>query len=231
MDIICITGGTRPKLLEQTLSSMRENALDWSKHTLTLVLDNTPLPECAMAVPGFPMYILSRESKGTSASRNIGASSIPKYRRQQYLMLVDDDTYLLPCWDFQLTRVLEALPGAVVSGHAHPFNHHIGVLEVGDVVAERAGVLSTVHLAMGWGVWDRVGFMKEPGGPGGSEDVEWCARAVKLGYMLAVTRPMCAVHTGLTSSGGKQIVGYDLMVKLNQELVEEYSLSGKVVWE
>jgi GT2 family glycosyltransferase len=95
---------------------------------------------------------------------------------------------------------------------------------MGPAHVEAAAVLSTVNIAMPWKVWDKVGPFIEPGGPGGSEDVDWCRRATKLGYGFAVTDPHCVIHTGLVSSSGKQIVGYEQMVEQNKRLQELYGI-------
>jgi len=233
INIILITTGERPGLLEQTLSSMYNNASN--THSLTIVWDNVSgLWNAGPARHGPATVIVNPNPQGASASRNIGASSIPEYRRHGYVMFVDDDVYMLPGWDEKLIRAEKRLDqgnaGVVLSGHAHPFNHSLGLYSLDNCDVQAAGVLSTVHLFMPWDIWDTVGFFIEPGGPGGSEDVEWCARATKLDYGLAVTDPMCVIHCGLTSSHGKQIVGYALMMKMNRELNKTYA-GGKAVFE
>lgn len=223
IDIVLITTGKRPEMLQQTIDSMIDNSAQ--RHSLTMVWDG----ERKGQAPGGTTVIINQDPQGASASRNIGASSIPKYRRHEYVMFIDDDVYMLPEWDTLLLQ--SALHGTVLSGHAHPFNHSLGEFCTEQIRLQTAGVLSTVHLIMPWDIWDDVGFFVEPGGPGGSEDVEWCARATKKGYGLAVTDPMCVLHCGLTSSHGKQIVGYDLMMEMNDKLVKFYQLEGKVVYE
>jgi len=210
-------------MLRQTTESMTANASH--PHSLTMVWDGEHKGE----VPRSTTVIINPTPQGASASRNIGASSIPKYRRHRYVMFIDDDTYSFPNWDLRLEMSAEALQGAVFSGHAHPFNKSLGQYWDGHCLLQTAGVLSTVHFFMPWEIWDDVGYFVEPGGPGGSEDVEWCARATKKGYGLAVTDPMCILHCGLTSSGGKKIVGYDLMVDMNKKLNKTYA-GGKAVF-
>lgn len=230
MDIIVITSGTRKEYLTQTLDSMQINALDMSKHNLVVSIDGAPSwDRQVVTLPSVcNVYIKQSNCVGASACRNIGAASIPKYRRQSTVMFLDDDTYLLPCWDYLLERTLELLPNSIISGHAHPFNHSQGHYQIREIEVEAAQVLSTVHYVMPWNIWDAVGPFKEPGGPGGSEDIDWCARAAKLGYGMAVTDPMCVVHCGLTNSSGAKLVGYDLMMDMNRKLVASYGLEGKV---
>jgi hypothetical protein len=230
MNIILISGGKRMNLLEQTLRSMKDNAANWSNHTLTLVFDDPPMYEEVTLGYECDYTIVNRKTQGASASRNIGAGSIPKYRRQKYVMFCDDDCYFCPGWDKLLEETLECM-GCPTSGHEHPFNQSVrwqppwGVKEVHIPL-----LISSVHMAMPWETWDKVGFFAEPGGPGGSEDYDWCVRATtRHGIGFSVTVPQCVIHCGLTSSSGKQIVGYENMVKQNEELIKLYGLEGKVI--
>lgn len=211
--------------MRQSLESLCQNAADWSKHTLTLVMDGKNEGCIDYLKP--LTYIDCSEPMGASRARNIGAASIPKYRRQKRVMFLDDDVLMCPGWDTRIEGVMEALGhGAVVSGHSHPYNHPLGQYDQGGVRYHAAGVLSTVNMAMYWEVWDDVGWWKEPGGVGGSEDVDWCARAVAKGYGLAVVEPQVILHCGTRSSNGKDIVGRDLVIARNEELVKHYGLEG-----
>lgn len=227
MNIVIITTAGRPDLLAQSLDSLNRNSASMDDHQVTLVLDG------ATNVPGFervPEYIIHNTARqGASAARNIGASSIPKYRRHDHVMFIDDDVYMLPGWDSLLMSTMREFRRAVISGHAHPYNISTGLYESKGVRVHAAGVLSTVHMVMPWNIWDDVGCFVEPGGPGGSEDVEWCRRASARNIGLAVTAPMCVVHCGLTSSSGSRIVGYDLMMDMNRKLIQEYELSEEEV--
>jgi GT2 family glycosyltransferase len=231
MNIVMITTLGRLERLWQSLRSLRENAVD-PGHTVTVVVDGTMASHAdkASALAAYKTSVIFHDEKrGASASRNIGAGSIPVYRRQKVVMFLDDDVFM-PGWDERMGRVLTMDDRMVASGHAHPYNHALGPLRdpAGSVIGCMAGVLSTVNFTMPWSAWDDVGPFIEPGGAGGSEDVDWCARATRKGYRLAVTEPMCVIHTGITSSNGKQIVGYDLMIKLNGRLVREAGLRGQV---
>ena len=147
------------------------------------------------------------------------------------MCFLDDDVYMCPRWDERIEEVFGALSPRAVSGHAHPFNHtHYGTYNLLKTSVITTNVISTVNIACSWKMWDDVGFFAEPGGPGGSEDVDWCKRATEKGYGLAVTDPQCVIHTGLVSSRGEPIVGHDLVVQRNKELMERYDLAGKVVF-
>jgi hypothetical protein len=227
MNIVMITTGKRDGLLRQSIDSLVSNAGDWTAHTLTLVVDGAGLSsDIKMPLQYTSIFATSRP--GASACRNIGASSVPRYRRQPRLMFLDDDVYMCPKWDGRIELALNVLNHAVVSGHAHPFNPGHGLYRGLDTRIEAASVLSSVNMAMDWSVWDSIGFFVEPGGPGGSEDVNWCQRAAIKAVGFAVTNPQCVIHCGLKSSNGKEIVGYDAMVDQNRRLIKEYGLEGKV---
>ncbi len=229
MNIVLITTGNRQSLLNQSLHSMERNAGDWPKHTLTIVADDFKAGiDCLATV------IFNPKSQGASACRNIGASSIPKYRRQEYVCFFDDDVYCTPGWDRQIEDALKHSKStrpvaAVVSGHAHPYNHTI-LDDRHHHGYQLTNVLSTVNIVCDWGIWDIVGFFAEPGGPGGSEDVDWCARATRKGYDLAVTAPQCVLHTGLSSSSSKPIVGADSVAANNHQLERLHNIKGKVLY-
>lgn len=227
MNIILISNFSRPELVTQSIDSLEKNAAHWENHHLTFVYNGTHQDP-----PYFEPMTIMLGPVGASRSRNIGASSIPKYLRHEHVMFLDDDVYMCPGWDELLEKTIRAVPfPSAISGHAHPFNHHKQTVYMGGIVCHYANVLSTVHMMMPWSVWDDVGVFAEPGGPGGSEDVDWCKRAAGIGYGFAVTDPQCVIHCGLTSSSGKPIVGYDLMVEQNKRLIEHYGLEGKVQWE
>jgi GT2 family glycosyltransferase len=235
IDVVLITSGRRPELLAQSLDSLIGNAANGFPYSLTVVFDGSgPLPIARIGT-----LIIHAESQGASASRNVGAGSITQYRRQKYVMFCDDDIYACPKWDESLLGLARDVAdhhsgdfekGTIISGHSHPFNH----AELTHIYGTNFGiplVISSVHMLMPWELWDDVGYFQEPGGPGGSEDYDYCMRAKAKGYGFAVTEPQCIIHCGLTSTSGKPIVGYSQMVAQNNRLVEQYGLQGKVQWQ
>jgi glycosyltransferase involved in cell wall biosynthesis len=233
MNIVMITTGMRVELANQSLRSLIRNAVGAIMYTLTIVIDNNYCDDFIQDLRvDFQNLTVSSifnwHPQGASRSRNIGASSIPKYRRQSHVMFIDDDVYMMPGWDKRLREAnRDSIRLMVLSGHAHPYNHTI----LRDAVTYvETTVISTVHMVMPWPLWDDVGFFVEPGGPGGSEDVDYCRRARDMGYALAVTKPHCVMHCGLTSSSGKQIVGYSEMVAQNERLMRMHDVRD-VVWK
>lgn len=232
IDVVMITTNSRPGFLEQSIDSLYGGNCPVG-FRLVLVEDS-----CIVA--GYlkrDMHIFHNLCSA-SASRNIGASSIPKYRRQEYVMFLDDDVYMCPGWDEKLMELAAYCDRSIISGYCHPYNQMEGRLlrPVSTPVEHSVHygvplVISSVCMLMPWDIWDDVGFFQEPGGPGGSEDYDYCMRAKAKGYGFAVTEPQCVIHTGLTSSSGKRIVGYDEMAQQNERLIEAYGLKGKVVYE
>ena len=231
MNIVLITAGARWEMLKQSITSIINNAADWSKHELIVSTDCwTPDTQQLDWITRYCGRFIINRKLGASAARNIGAASIPKYKRQEYVCFFDDDVYCCPEWDSQLEGVLNApqyQPWRGVSGHAHPYNHTVLGRCSGGLMTN---VLSTVNIACPWSMWDDVGWFTEPGGPGGSEDVDWSARATKKAYGLAVTVPQCVIHTGVTSSSGKPIVGADLVMENNHKLEKIHGVEGKVIY-
>lgn len=211
MDIVMISSGKRPELLRQSLDSLKENSAE--QHNVTLVVDGCDVHR---ELKDSRITLISCPKVGASAARNIGASSIPKYRRQNILTFLDDDVYLCKGWDaVMIGQLLDH--GGIVSGHAHPYNKptysHMGV--------DFTNVISTVHMSMPWHVWDTVGFFSEPGGKGGSEDVDFCKRA--MGYRMSISYPQCVIHCGISG-----IVGEKEMKAQNEFLVNHYKLKGVI---
>ena len=225
-DIVLISSGSRLRLLEQSLRSLRENASNWDQHALTLVMDGcSVMSTCGLADTIPQRVIWNIEQQGASRSRNIGASSTPKYLRKDAVMFLDDDVYCCKGWDAFNYKL-----DAVWSGHAHPFNQPYQVVD-STVPAEQTSVISTVHMIIPWEIWDAVGFFSEPGGPGGSEDVAWCKWATDFNYTLGVTTPQCIIHTGIGSTSGKKLIGWESVMQNNYKLEAQHDLVGKVLYE
>jgi len=224
MDIIVISTLNRLELFAQTLSSLSQNAAMPETHNVVIVLDGPKLEIPRLTGP-LQVVITGAEPVGASRSRNIGAGSIPRYRRQEHVMFVDDDIYAAPSYDTQIERLMKSLPFNICSGGSHPYNHGE---PRGDYSIPL--VISSVCMAMKWNIFDECGPWTEPGGAGASEDYAMCMKAKSLGYGFAVTSPELILHCGLTSSTGKEIVGADLVRERNAELEALHGISGKVLY-
>src|SRR5262245_32247815 len=127
IDVVMITNGKRPELFKQTGESLYDNCDDATYFNLVVVHDggksNTDYGNANIVIT---------DPVGASACRNIGASSIPKYRRGQYVMFIDDDVYMCPGWDEKMIDVYNRTNASnkdgiksIISGHAHPYNHTV----------------------------------------------------------------------------------------------------------
>lgn len=225
MNIVMISNYSRPEMFKQSVLSLIENSSDWSKHTLTMVMNgvkNSHSVDLGSLLPNDALIVLG--NVGASRARNVGASSVPKYLRHENVCFFDDDIYACRGWDERIEYIVERRE-AIISSHAHPYNHTV----LADTPAWiETNVISTVHMTIPWAVWDEVGFFQEPGGAGGSEDVDYCNRATKLRCPLLITKPHYVLHTGVTSSNGTPIVGSELVMERNRELERIHNIVGKV---
>ena len=237
IDIVMITNRSRPELLCQSVNSIYLNSSYSIGKTLTVVFDQNE--ELAIVKPP-PIvhgstFIFNGIQRGASASRNIGAGSIPKHRRGEYVLFLDDDVYMCPHWDEALLLLAEGRPCAILSGYGHPFNqyddtgtHHYYAEPGTGIHWGEPLVISSVAMMMPWETFDEVGPWDEPGGPGASEDYALCMRAKSKRYGFGVTEPQRIIHVGLRSTSGEKIVGYDELYKQNTQLIEQYELQDKV---
>jgi GT2 family glycosyltransferase len=240
IDVVMISNDARPDLLLQSVNTLFMHG-DRSQFTLTIVHDVKDKGEPRAHPQYLATEIMPHEHVGASRARNIGAGSIPKYRRGDYVLFLDDDVYCCPGWDKALLdcydrahSTIAPLPNGcvgwmrekanrIISGYSHPFNN----------CEKRAGwgeplVISSVAMMMPWAIFDEVGPWDEPGGRGASEDYAMCMRARDKGYGFAVTEPQCIIHTGLKSNDGQEIVGYHELQNQNNALIQQYGLEGKV---
>jgi hypothetical protein len=211
--------------MQQSVSSLLNNAADRKAHHLTVVYDLQD--EYDETPPMYETVSIVLTKNGASRARNIGAGSIPRYLRQEHVLFLDDDVYLCDKWDTMLSFLAKWNPTDIVSGYSHPFNQCSNV----DGVM-RPLVISSVAMMMPWSIFDQVGPFDEPGGPGGSEDFALCMRARdKFGYGFAVTDPQCVIHTGLMSSGGTAIAGYKELCEQNDKLLDFWNIRGRVIFQ
>jgi GT2 family glycosyltransferase len=233
IDIIVISNLSRPELFQQTMDSIDQNTDYKKQHSLTVVIDDPPAFPYVNKDPERESLggkiIINSPRVGASRARNIGASSIPKYRRNKYVMFFDDDIYALPHWDTKLIELIECKNG-IISGYGHPYNVaapefcYVHKLNYGTPL-----VISTCAMMMPWHIWDETGFFVEPGGTNGSEDHNFCMRAKDKGYgVFAVSEPHSIIHTGLGSTYGGKIVGFDELSAQNAKLERHYGIAGKV---
>jgi hypothetical protein len=220
--------------MQQSVSSLLNNAADRKAHHLTVVYDLQD--EYDETPPMYETVSIVLTKNGASRARNIGAGSIPRYLRQEHVLFLDDDVYMCQNWDMRLMQLAAAVGhGSIISGYSHPFNHCEPAMNLDGELRTLYGiplVVSSVAMMMPWIVFDDVGPWDEPGGPGGSEDFALCMRARdKFCYRFAVTDPQCVIHTGLMSSGGTAIAGYKELCEQNDKLLDFWNIRGRVTFQ
>jgi GT2 family glycosyltransferase len=229
--------------MQQSVSSLLNNAADRKAHHLTVVYDLQD--EYDETPPMYETVSIVLTKNGASRARNIGAGSIPRYLRQEHVLFLDDDVYMCQNWDERLMHLARWAPNAIISGYSHPFNHCEP--KIGHNITERDDegnmktlfevrygeplVISSVAMMMPWSIFDEVGPWDEPGGPGASEDFALCMRAKDKGYGFAVTDPQTVLHCGLMSSKGEQIVGYKELCEQNDKLLDFWNIRGRVIFQ
>ena len=130
-NIILISNGSRPRLLEQALRTMYDNT-PANQFTLTIVFDGTNLDE----VNDYSSFVLSR-LKGTASIialpgpcnivgrlKNLGAYwSEKQFGRGEWLCFLDDDMALFPGWLENMIAVADSTNQLrLLGGVRHPYH-------------------------------------------------------------------------------------------------------------
>lgn len=241
MDIVLITRD-RPELTEQTIRSMRENAVDWSKHRLVVVYDGSAseLVLARMFKTRSPIWSESGVASvllntgrqiGVGGAKNFGAAWLleHKYRPETpagLLVFTDNDMYYLPGWDTRLQTLTDPTRAERITqlgGWRHPY-HMPGRPLYGRVQADgpTAPIAARVVDAatgncfvMRWSDWLKFGpFDANALGPGQSEDYALSQKIKKAGGLVATLDPPIAIHCGLVNSYGEPATGWEAMEEL-----------------
>ncbi|KFL35746.1 glycosyltransferase [Arenimonas donghaensis] len=157
--------------------------------------------------------ILNEDNLGFSAGNNVGLRAA----RGEFLVLLNNDTYVTPGWVRGLCNHLRADPGLGLLG---PVTNNIGneaKLDIGydgmDEMLEKAALHTRAHpgqrrplrtaaffcVAMRRDVYQRVGDMDEDFGVGFFEDDDYCRRVEQAGLSVACAEDVF-VHHHLSAS-------------------------------
>lgn len=235
MDIVLVTRD-RAELTAQTIRSMRENAADWSKHRLVVVLDGTEQERDKMPFPVFGdgrgyNVIPTGKQLGVGGAKNYGADWLSRQRgasvrREAYdeigelLMFSDNDMYYLPGWDAILESAARG-PSTQMGGWRHPFHalgHFCGTLPHTTNVVHEVDAVTGNCFVIRWSDWLRYGpFDANAIGPGQSEDYAFSQRIKASGGLCATLDPPVAIHCGLVNSAGEPATGWREMATLARE--------------
>lgn len=239
-NIVLITNGSRPRLMEQTLRTLYENTFA-DQYNLTIVGDGTsqgieqwvmhsmePLPDNWSPLIVFhPCYVIGR-------LKNLGAYwSEKQFGRGEWLCICDDDLAFTPGWlDHMIMALNTDNKLRIVGGVRHPY-HKTNITKVhpfifsdkyaqSDYDAFKDTHRDTQHTDavagylhfMRWSTWDKFGpYADNQKGLGASEDYALCRKVVDAGGAVGYVSPACVYHTGVTNSEGKPILGAELIEK------------------
>lgn len=252
MDIVMICRD-RPLLTEQTIRSLRENAADWSRHRLVVVVDSAE-GECEVAtsvITGkfapWKAWICTGKQLGVGGAKNFGADCFPQNEPDRLLMFSDNDMMYLPRWDELLeigmaSRSSQAPDGVVqLGGWRHPFHQKGQLLMEGAwLTTDREHTIHEVDAVTGncfvikWSDWLKYGpFDANAIGPGQSEDFALSQKIKAGGGLVATLNPPVAIHCGLVNSSGEPATGWREMAEMarGQLLAMSESDRGKVKLE
>lgn len=235
-NIVLITNGSRPRLLEQTLRTLYDNT-PVDQFNLVLVFDGLPqngLPPNATYDNSVtvwpPCHIVGR-------LKNLGAYwSERQFGRGEWLCFIDDDMAFSPGWLEKIQQqIADHNQVRLLGSCRHPFHGINKVLGTysrldsegpkpedfdGSFVEVTDAVAGYCHF-MRWSTWDKFGpYDAHAKGTGQSEDFALCRKIVDAGGKVGYIHPPVMAHTGLTSSEGKPILGGELIEKVEGVLYE-----------
>jgi hypothetical protein len=214
-NIVLVTDGRRPRLLEQTLRTLYERTPSY-RFNVTLVTDGMP-------DHGLPPLVTTHNNSWNvtiwppcgviGRLKNLGAYwSEKQFGRGDWLYFSDDDVAFLPGWLEKLTAgaiMLEEFGYELWGGQVHPYHLPIKQAAKGfDIAFGEYQMLDGPSWLMRWRTWDEIGPLPErSGGACQGEDVTFCHRLTAQGGRIGVIHPHVCVHTGLTQSDGNDAPG------------------------
>lgn len=222
VNIVMITNGKRPRLLNQSLETLLANTAA-DLFSLVVVFEepgtlgveictylSSRIKNVSILSVEPALHILSR-------LKNLGAYwSEKQFARGDWLMICDDDIAFLPGWLERMTFTVGPSLG-LLGGVRHPYhgvNERIGNVEVTDAVA------GYCHF-MRWEMWDRFGpYEGNAEGIGQSEDFAFSRKFVDAGYKVGYITPPAIAHCGITNSQGRRAIGSDQFERIAGLLYE-----------
>lgn len=239
MDIVLITDGKRPDLLDQTLKTMVGHVTGRESHRLVVVVDGGPdVPFNAEKNLGdLHLHAIVRTSgpQGVGGAKNLGAQWFLGHQQPDpdgLLMFSDDDMYYLWGWDHKLDRWMiptRSRPEPIATqlgGWRHPFHaqgERIAPPCKGSYPDNGIFAVDAVTgncFVMRWKDWLKYGpFHSNALGPGQSEDYALSRKIVAGGGIIATLDPPVAIHCGLMNSAGEPATGWKEMWDMAREQI------------
>ncbi|WP_057627292.1 glycosyltransferase [Stenotrophomonas terrae] len=182
-------------------------------------------------------FIANESNLGFSAGNNVGL----RVAKGEYLVVLNNDTYVTPGWLRTLRNQLSRHPGAGLAG---PVTNNIGNearIEISydsmDEMLERAGKYTRLHAGRSFDIhtsaffcvmltrqaYERVGGLDEQFGVGFFEDDDYCRRLEQAGFSRLCAEDVF-VHHHLSASFGK------LKAEARQALFEKNKALYEAKW-
>ncbi len=228
-NIVLITNGSRPHLLEQTLRTLFESA-PRDQFNVTLVLDG--IDAWCVCKPiynvNLSLVITDPACHVIGRLKNVGAYwSEKQFGRGEWLCFIDDDIAVRQNWLAVMIEQTELNNAVRITGGCrHPFhgvNQRVGspsFLKDGPCIEITDAVAGYCHF-MRWSTWDRFGpYDAHAKGTGQSEDFAICRKIVDAGGKVGYIHPPVMAHCGITDSNGKTILGAELIERVPNIIYE-----------
>jgi hypothetical protein len=236
-NIILITNGSRPRLLEQTLRTLEANT-PADHYTLTLICDGPVLPHPWGHGPNRTALALAHPCHIIGRLKNLGAYwSEKQFGRGEWLCFLDDDMSLFPGWLWKMERAIKLTGVGILGSVRHPYHGVNAEFGIGETENDRdrvykswtTGNMIPSHVTSGvdvtdavagychfmkWATWDSMGpYDGHAIGIGQSEDWKICNDIVQLGGKVGYIHPPVMAHCGLTASNGKPAIGSEQITR------------------
>lgn len=221
-NIVLITNGSRPRLLEQTLRTLFDNT-PTDQFRLTIVTDGLTAQILLrqVFVDNYPKWDFNHpQSVSVTPAcsiigrlKNLGAYwSEKQFGRGEWLCFIDDDVAFTPGWLEQMDSVMsDNNQVRILGGVRHPFHKPN---EVHVTWHETDAVAGYCHF-MRWSTWDRFGpYDAHAKGTGQSEDFAICRKIVDAGGKVGYIHPPVMAHCGITDSNDKTVLGAELIERV-----------------
>lgn len=245
-----VTNG-RPELTQQTIATLRANAVDWNQHELLVVFDG-PMDACAsfrgelLNLPAtgapLPRTLCTGAPLGVGGAKNFGVEWFSGLEfgedDDHILMFSDNDMYYLPGWDARLIHALEDFGNPTtritqLGGWRHPFHGKRGRIFFDpnnptstDGEAYEVDAATGNCFVMKWEDWFKYGpFAANAIGPGQSEDYALSQKIKAGGGIVTTLDPPVAIHCGIANCLGEPATGCREMSDLAETQMEKYGIT------
>ena len=202
MTISIIIPTSRPRALAQLLKSLHNQIFDRSSEII-VVDDNATesLDQLPFRVHRCDCKVLAGRRKGPAQARNLGA----KHAAGTYLLFLDDDTIVDPCYLVRVLEELELRPGHAISGmqvaiegrnlFALTSEWLLRLFVEDETIARpRSKFAPSNGLALRREDFERCGGF-DPSFPlAAGEDREFCERWIATGFRISVLNQLTIEH-------------------------------------